>query len=213
MATELQGAKRICGWIRGAVLLSLIYFTIFSWGCQAMEMKIRPARELLEIARATSSQVLPFQTARSLPLATRSGSTVKVVILYYKESVIPKKEIVYPPHHIMVLDSVSGEIVRFESCSPKDLGVNKPAGVPEEGYGLDPEMSADDFWEKVDRFLDLSRTVWEVFALGTTTVDWKTAIVLREYYSLFRQIAKKPLMPYYQAVAKDFLDWLNRMSK
>ena len=178
-----------------------------------MEMKIWSARELLEIAGATSSQVLPDETARSLPLATRSGSSVTVVILYYKESVIPREEIVYPPHRIMVLDAVSGEILRFERCSPRDLGVNKPAGVPEEGFGLDPEMSADEFWEKVDRFLDLSQIVWEVFALGTTTVDWKTAIVLREYYSLFRQIAKKPLMPYYQAVAKDFLDWLSRMSK
>ena len=174
---------------------------------------LKSARELLEIAGSTVSKVLPDETAESLPVATKSGTAIQMVILYYDESMIPGKEIVYPPHHIIVIDTSSGKIIRFDSCTPSKLGVDKPADIPEEGFGLDPKLSADDFWKKRDRFLELSPIVWKLFKLNPAKSDSKAIQIIREYYSIFKEIAKKPLIPYYHAVARDFFKWLDLMTK
>jgi hypothetical protein len=173
--------------------------------------KIKSARELLEIAGATSSQVLPDEIAETLPMASKSAHNLYVIILYYRE--IPRKELIYPPHYMMILDAVLGKVVRFEPCTPDSIGVKKPVGIPEEGYGLDPNMSAREFWEKTDRFLDLSKTIWQIYISDNMKMDSQTKNIIKEYYSIFEKIAKKPLLPYYHAIASDFLDWLSRNSK
>jgi len=202
---------RIC--IRTSLIPILIYLTVFVFENEAIGMNtLKSARELLEIAGDASSKVLSDETAESLPLATKSGSTVRIVILYYKESMRPGEEIMYPPHHIMIIDAESGKIVSFKPCSPSELGVNKSLDVPEKGFGLEPQMNSTEFWRKTDHFLELSQIVWITFALGTIP-DSQTVAIIREYYSLFKQIAKKPLLPYYKAIAPDFLNWLSQISK
>jgi hypothetical protein len=175
--------------------------------------KVKSTEELLQIAGATASKVLETETARSLPLATKSFLNLRIVVLYYRESVIPGEEIVYPPHYIMVLDARSGKIIRFEPCTPRDLGVNKREGVPEQGFGLDPNMSPDEFWGRIDRFLEISPIIWQAFDSGKRKFNPKTTGFIKEYYSIFWKILKKPLLPYYSAVAKDFLKWLENFSK
>jgi len=61
--------------------------------------------------------------------------------------------------------------------------------------------------------LELSPTVWEAFAIGRIALDPATDAVVKEYYGLFKEIAKKPLIPYYKAVATDFFSWLDKVTK
>ncbi len=171
-------------------------------------------QELLTIAGRTSSRTLPVETATTLPLATMSEGKLRVVILYYKESFLPGRDKkIYPPHHIMILDPLTGAVIRFGECKPKDFGLERKPDEPEMGYGLDPKMSGDEFQAKKRRVLEISPAVWEAFASGGAPVDAKTRAIVKEYYDIFKQIAKKPLAPYYHAVAQDFFDWLEKVTK
>jgi hypothetical protein len=171
-------------------------------------------QELLTIAGRTSSRTLPVETATTLPLATMSEGELRVVILYYKESFLPGRDKkIYPPHHIMILDPLAGAVIRFGECKPKDFGLDRKPDEPEMGYGLDPKISGDEFQAKKRRVLEISPAVWEAFASGGVPVDTKTRAIVKEYYEIFEQIAKKPLVPYYRAVAQDFFRWLEAASK
>jgi hypothetical protein len=175
--------------------------------------KIRTVKELLEIAGKKVSKVLPIETARNLPVVTREQNHLNMIILYYKESTIPNEQTMYPPHYFIAIDIVTGKVLRFEPCAPKDFGMDKSANVPEQGFGLDPQMTGDEFWDKTDKFLDLSSAVWEVFDSGCNSLGSREVAVVKEYYGIFKRIAKKPLLPYYHAVAQDFFDWLEKVTK
>jgi hypothetical protein len=201
-------------------LLSAIIFGAFYLGTNVIEQEVSAmnrllsVQELLTVAGQTSSRSLPIETATTLPIATMSEGKLRVVILYYKEISRPgtdKK--MYPPHHIMVLDPSSGEIIKFEECKPKDFGIDRKPDQAEMGDGLDPKMPGDEFQTKKRRLLEISPSVWEAFASGSTSVDGKSLATVKEYDEIFKRIAKKPLLPYYHAVATDFFEWLAKVTK
>jgi hypothetical protein len=174
----------------------------------ATQSRFKTARELQEIAGAAASSVLPDEVAETLPVPTKIDGQVRVVILYYNTKA-RGQPVISPPHHAMILDPIAGKVIRFWACTPDDLGVTSPTG-PVKGTGLDTKMSADEFWQKRDRFLEISLTVWEAYAAGNTQLDPQTKAVVREYAALLDQVEVKPLLPYEEAVAADFFAWLRK---
>ncbi len=190
------------------------------FGTNSIEKKVSAmnrllsVRELLVIAGRTSSRALPVETATSLPMATMSEGRLQVVVLYYKEISRPGKERkTYPPHHIMTLDPTTGEVIKFTECTPKDFGLDQRSNEPEIGYGLDPKMSGAEFQSFKRRFQEISPAVWELFGSGRATLDMNAKVLTKEYHTIFLKIAKKPLIPYYKAVATDFFNWLDKVTK
>ena len=151
--------------------------------------------------------------AAALPLPRRSEPTraLHVVVLFYEEGMAPGEETVFPPHHVVTVDPATGDVVESRPCSPSDFGVAQAPGAPTQGFGLDPDLTADEFWELKDRFMDLSPAVWELFASEATSLDPADTGVVRRYDACFRRIAKAPLMPYYEAIAGDFLEWMSEV--
>ncbi|MFQ5570018.1 MAG: hypothetical protein ACE5G0_10110 [Rhodothermales bacterium] len=177
------------------------------------ERKMLSAHELSAVSGSTVINVIPEPTAEALPLATRRGRRVQVVFLYYEESMVPGEEVLYPPSYILVLDASTGEVVRFEACSPQTLGVEARADQATVGFGLDPTMPASEFWNLTDRFLDISAIVWAAFAEDASQYDPETLAYIEDYRRIFERIAKVPLVPYYKAVAPDFFRWLDEVTR
>jgi hypothetical protein len=168
----------------------------------------KPARELTDIA--SSKLGLSTGVAETLPLPRRVDDSMRVIVMHYREGLKPR-ESVYPPHSIATIDAATGEIVEARNCLPADLGVAQQPGEPTVGFGLDPEMTGDDFWELTDRFLDISPQVWEIYARGSTQLPSEDLDLVLYYRFLYSRIAKAPLIPYYEAVAADFFEWMDEV--
>jgi len=166
---------------------------------------LKNAQEILGIAGA-EHDVLTGE-AEALPLPIGEATDLKIAVLYYSESTKIDEEVVYPPQRIVVVDPIDGEISDSSSCSPEDFDLSDD---PVEGFGLDPNMSADEFWEKSDRLLDISVDVWEIYRRGTSAISEGEKAVVREYDSLFKQVTKKPLLPYYTKLSPEFLSWIEK---
>jgi hypothetical protein len=168
----------------------------------------KSAEEILYIAQ--KSYGIHAGVAESLALPTKIGQKVHIVVLYYREGMRPGEEIIYPPHHKITIDAATGKVVENRPVTPRDLGVSKDPGAATEGFGLDPAMTADAFWDFYDRFINISPAVWEIFKTGETQLSDQDLEVIKEYNAIFLCIAKTPFLPYYKAVASDFFDWLSR---
>jgi hypothetical protein len=171
------------------------------------QQRFRSARDVL--AAASEAHQPRSGEAEALPLPRSRG--VDVVVLYYREGMRPGEETVYPPHHQVTVDAATCEVVESRPCTPAELGVAKATGEPTAGFGLDPSMPAAEFWERMARFRDLSAAVWELYADGVAQLDPSGRALVADYAACLRRVTKAPLTPYYEAVAGDFLEWLERV--
>lgn len=172
----------------------------------------KSTREIFKIAYM-NYEIHAGGEAQMLPLPTKIGETVYIVILYYNEPYHLGKEIVYPPHRKITINPATGEVVENTAVTPMDFGMSQDAMAPTEGFGLDPDMTSDEFWYLRDRFFEISPLVWEMYNTESTDLRFQDMYILREYHAIFHRIAKAPLVPYYKAVASDMFDWLSKALK
>ena len=171
------------------------------------------ASEIVGIAIKAYPKGLMTGMAIALPIATKKKSKLQIIVLLYTESTKRGDETIYPPHHIVAIDPTNGKVLRNEPCTPQMFGLNQAVGIPVVGFGLDPGLSAEVFWKKQYRFMEISSEVWKAYASGTPHLPQESAQLVREYAAIFNMIAKKPLLPYYQAVAPDFFKWLDGVAQ
>ena len=172
--------------------------------------RFKPASEIIGLAARHHGIV--GGEAHSLPLPVRKGPALHGVVFFYGEGTRPGEEIIYPPHHVVTIDAESGAIVESRDCIPADFGVSQDPDARTEGFGLDPDLTPDEFWDSFDRFLEISSAVWEIYATGAMSLDPRNVELVREYDSILRRITKEPLRPYCEAIAPDFYEWLGRVT-
>lgn len=195
-----------CGFI-----LAFLSITGFSNSGQKTSntQSLKSTEEIIYIAHM--SYGIHTGVAMTLPLPIKIGQKLHIIIFFYKEGMRPGEEIVYPPHHKIAIGAATGNVIENTPVTPKNLGVTKDPNIATEGFGLDPSMTADEFWSLVDRFFEISPFVWKIYKTGLTRQSNRDLEVIREYNSIFHRIAKAPLIPYYEAVASDFLEWLSKV--
>jgi hypothetical protein len=187
---------------------------VFAKGNDGRSMRsYMTASEIAGIAEAAYADGLSTGMARSLPVAYSKNSRLQIVILFYREPAIKDVERMYPPHHIVAIDPTNGQVMKNGPCTPKMFGFDQAVAAPTQGFGLDPGVSADVFWERYDRFMEISSVVWKAYASGSSDLTQQSTQIVREYYEIFNKIAKKPLLPYYRAVAPDFFKWLEKVAR
>ncbi len=172
--------------------------------------RLKSAEEILYIAQ--KGYGIRSGDAMTLPMPTKVGQQVYIIILYYREGMRPGQEIIYPPHHKVLINAASGKVIENSPIRPGDLGVPMAPGTATKGFGLDPKMTPDEFWNLFDRFYFISPTVWEIYQKGNNQLSAQDLKILQEYNSIFYRIGKKPSLPYYTAIASDFLNWLAEVS-
>ncbi|AUX35235.1 MULTISPECIES: hypothetical protein [Sorangium] len=165
------------------------------------------AHELRQIAGKTSGAVLPDEDADTLPIPVKVDGAVVILIMYYRERGRPGQRVVAPPHYAMHLDGRTGRVLKFWAVVPEDLGINDPSAAVE-GVGIPPGMSSDDFFQKRERLLAISPDVWAAYARGAAPTDPAVRPLASEYWSLFSQITKREVAPFYLQASPDFFAWI-----
>jgi hypothetical protein len=111
----------------------------------------------------------------------------------------------------MILDPVTGAVLRFWACQPAELGITSPLKeLP--GAGIDPNMTGNEFFVLRRRFLDISATVWQAYASGTTKFEPELEPLITEYWHLFLRITKKDVAPFYLMSSPDYIYWLQTVT-
>ena len=205
MTTPGRGLMLWKGW-------SLVLLVLFACGAQRPTMpnskEIKTAQEIRELAGRVTAVSLPDEIAETLPVPKRVSGTNAIQILYYREVGVPDKRRVTPPEHCLLLDAESGALLRFWACRPEELGITpRAAAVP--GAGVSDQMSIDEYIDKEDRLLDISRPVWQAFFAGGVPDDPATRELAREYRQLFLETTKAEVAPFVVAAAADFFQWLD----
>jgi len=167
----------------------------------------QPAHELQRIAGKTSGAVLPDEDADTLPIPVKVDGDVLILIMYYRERGRPGQRVVSPPHYAMHLDGRTGQVLKFWAVVPEDLGIHDPDAVVE-GVGIAPGMSPDDFFKKRERLLAISPDVWSAYARGAAPTDPAARPLASEYWTLFAQITKREVAPFYFQASPDFFHWV-----
>ncbi|OQW91960.1 MAG: hypothetical protein BWK78_03095 [Thiotrichaceae bacterium IS1] len=174
--------------------------------------QFKSAHELREIEGATASAVLPDETAETVPIPQKTNQGMVILVMYYNWVGQPNRYTVLPPHYAMQMEPVTGKVLRFWSCRPLELGIRIPT-TPVKGAGISPNMTSDEFFEKRQRFLDISAEVWQAYASGKTKFDSIIRTIVQEYENLFLQITKEEVAPFYVAASPDFFKWLQIVSQ
>jgi len=169
---------------------------------------LKSATEIIDIATKAHNGTRGETTA--LPLPTIENGSVVVSVLFYTEGLQPDTETLFPPHGRANIEAERGNIIEVDKCVPSDFNVPHEAGVPIDGFGLD-HVTADEFWERMDRFQDISADVWQLYAEGNTQLEPEAQDLVREYFTCYQRIAKAPLIPYYEAIAGDFFRWIEKV--
>ena len=171
------------------------------------------AHELRTIAGSVARKVLPVEAAETLPVLRRDPKEgLVVLILYYREVGPPDKRVVKLPDHAIYLNPFTGKVLRFWAIEPEELGIEVPLR-PVGGAGVSAEMPKMEFVEKRQRFLDISPAVWEAFVSEASNYPANVLAMIRDYRSLFLQITKAEVAPYYVEAAPDFFRWLDQMGQ
>ncbi|NLI82870.1 MAG: hypothetical protein GX443_14440 [Deltaproteobacteria bacterium] len=171
----------------------------------------KTASEIVGIAIGASG--ISTGDAHTLPVPSKENSKLEIIMLLYREPTRRGDERIFPPHQMLAIDPMSGTVLRNLPCNPKMFGIDQTAHIPYVGFGLDPSMSAEVFWNKYDRFMEISSEVWKAYASGASNLSPQSTELVREYQEIFNMIGKKPLLPYYRAVAPDFFKWLEHVTR
>ncbi|MFT3767299.1 MAG: hypothetical protein QM820_17510 [Minicystis sp.] len=148
--------------------------------------------------------------ARTVAVPSVAEGRLLATIFNYAAPAIPGKTDVYPPDYLVVLDPVTGEILRHGKVYPRALGItDAPEGPLPAGY---PRDLGAELWTKRDRIDAISPRVWSLWAGGAALGPEDRALVA-EYAALFEEAIQKPLLPYYHAAAKDFFAWIAREAR
>lgn len=162
-----------------------------------------------EAAGRAVSAVLPDEIAETMPVATRTPDGVRALVLYYRMVGPPPNGKPTLPTHAMHLDPATAKVIRLWKVTPDEVGLRAPlAPVP----GVDADMSdMNRFIDRRARFFAISPDVWEAFAQGGSP-SGEGAGLVKEYWTLFRQLVHPSIAPYYTGAAKDFFDWVRAIA-
>lgn len=163
----------------------------------------KSVKELVQIATENLPEGGGYPT---YPIVTRIESQLQAVVGIYNQSLPNKKPMISPPHQIIYMDPRNGAIVKDEFCSPNSFGFNK--NETEEEYIPSPIS-----WDDLDRFNELSPVIWEAFDLSASSYNEYTINAAKDYAALLQKIVAKPLLPFYRAIAPDFFQWLEQVTK
>ncbi len=169
------------------------------------------AHEIRTIAGSAAAALLPIEVAVTLPVPLREKDAVIALFIYYSETGPRTNRIVHPPSHAMRIDASTGKIQHFGATTPERLGIVQPI-VPVPGAGIDRAMTAAEFIQKRDRFLDISADVWAAFETGSTSVDATASATITEFVDLFLSITKAEVAPFYVGGASEFFMWIKAVT-
>jgi hypothetical protein len=151
----------------------------------------------------------------SLPVPTRRQGQLLIAIMFYPAMIKPGPVEMWPPDEVAWLDPTSGKLIASAEVSPVDFGqthlANEP--FPEWEFSLPPGMTVQSYEELHEHFFALYDVLFEAWATNPSTRSAALQSAAREFLKLFDQINEPPLRPYYDALGREYFEWVQILAK
>lgn len=162
---------------------------------------------------AAISMVAPHivAEARTLPLPVlRPGGRRCVIVLHFVQPALARKDLLYAPHQLTVVDLEDLSVVEHANCLPSDFGVSDLPSRRFTTFGL-AHVPDDLFWRSRDEVARLAPLVWgDFFAnrMHEQSDDEEGRARAAAFLASFERCTYTPLLPYLRGAAPDFFAWL-----
>jgi hypothetical protein len=151
---------------------------------------------IIQQAECHPLEALPAGTHQSYPFPARGGRSGSQMIFFYCPAKIldPRAGLtLWPPTYVAYLSAANARFEELKAVAPGDFGQRHPADKPQIKWIQDYDIILPCFAAK---------------AVGLSDEQRQAA---REFSTLLPEIVESPLMPYFQAAAAEFFDWLKLM--
>lgn len=166
-----------------------------------------PIRSLVEAARRHAASALPTETLQSLPVPMGAGGDAAVGFFYAPTALQRGAGLwVYPPSSRALFRAQSGELVEAHPLTPRDLGLDDPAGRALGTHRLPAGTSAEQYTALLGSLLDHYDTLLPHFFNG---IPGAPPQVLADFGGAFATVAEAVLIPYYRAMGRRFFAWVD----
>jgi hypothetical protein len=150
----------------------------------------------------------------SLPVPVRRKGQPQVAFMVCRYSFSAKGAWMWPPYKIIWFDPVNGDYITEADVLPADFGQTDSVDKRMERDIALPSNMADRLDDLRERLFELYDILFEAWAnkYSTTSHD-KLQSAAREFLRIFDQISEKPLRPYYNALGRDWFEWLRELAR
>lgn len=172
--------------------------------------KLMSIVHLVESAKRYTTGALPDIQHQSLPIPFPSPEGLRIAFLYCSSAIVePGKGLqLKQPGYIAFFIAETGAFDELKLFTPEEWGL--PAEEGWMGSYLTPAERMDpEFLTKLIRLWQRYDAILPSFAIAKTDVSAEVRKAATQFFRMFEDVTESALMPYYQAVAKEFLSWLN----
>jgi len=170
------------------------------------------AMGMRDIVKAIGAHTEMFaeETGYSLPIPMMAEKKLLITRLAYGTRVLPQRGVyIMPPSHSLVADYASGKFIAVEELDVRAAGVKLPPAGDAWMHQAKQFATPQERLAAYERLYDLYDAVLPTF-LARRPVDADAKKAVREFHELFRELAEKPLQPYYDALGKEFFTWVEQ---
>jgi hypothetical protein len=168
---------------------------------------------LLKRARFHPAGAMPAEYHQSYPIPVPGPKGLRVGLLYCPAAVVQPRQgmQLQTPVYLAFLDAETGQFEELKAVVPGEFGLKHAEGEVIGKYLSPPERLDAEFLGKQARLYQAYDQLLPGFAAGQPSVSPDVKKAAGEFKALFPQVTESALLPYYQAIGKAFLEWVNKV--
>ena len=151
----------------------------------------------------------------SLPVPVRREGQVQVAFMFCFYMFGPDGSWLWPPNKVAWLNPVDGRITVSTQMSPTNFGQSDSADKPLKGDIDFPQGMTTELFLSLERRLfvlyDALFATWAVNLSAPGNNQLKSEA--QEFLKIFNKISEQPLRPYYNALGRDWFEWLRKLAE
>ena len=154
------------------------------------------------------------QIVGSQPVPVQHQGQIQIAYLIYTYLNFPRPRRVFPPKKVEWFNPVSGMPTDKVPVTPAYFGQKDDPSKPLKGLIKLPNITVETQGELRDRLLALYDVLFPIWATNPSTLN-QTGLQsqAREFLKIFDQVYEPPLLPYYKALGRDWLEWLRKLAQ
>ena len=150
----------------------------------------------------------------SFPVPVRRQGKPQIAFMIYHYGFKPGLARISPPYEVVCFNPASGELITKTAVSPADFGQTHPANERFLEWKFDMQgMTIKSYDELHDHFFALCDVLFETWATAPSTQSSALQNFAREFLKIFDQISEPPLRPYYDALGREYFEWVRALTR
>ncbi|MCL2723282.1 MAG: hypothetical protein FWD69_02500 [Polyangiaceae bacterium] len=151
----------------------------------------------------------------SLPVPVRRQGQPLIAFMFYFYAFTPDIAWVSPPGEVAWLDPVSGKLIAKTTVTPAYFGQTRSpdAGPMEWKFSMPSGMTVDSFDKLRNRLPVLYDVLFEAWATSPSIRSSALHDAAREFLKAFDVVSEPPLLPYYNALGREYFEWVRALAR